>query len=212
MILVDTGVWIDYFGGTRTPQTDWLDDHLAVRRFLVGDLVLAEVLQGCRTDRQFDTLHAALDRFRLLSIVDGQVAVAAARHYRTLRALGITIRKTIDTLIVNATEAAGLTGLSAQDQLLAALAASYPRSRIILTLGAEGAHYLSAGESFHLPAEPVHAVDTTGAGDTFIGYLLHGIMAQMAPRDAMTRAGKAAALCVMRPGAIDSIPLASEIT
>ncbi|PCG09425.1 VapC toxin family PIN domain ribonuclease [Sphingomonas ginsenosidimutans] len=99
MILVDTGVWIDYFGGIRTPQTDWLDDHLAVRRFLVGDLVLAEVLQGCRTDRQFDTLHAALDRFRLLSIVDGQVAVAAARHYRTLRALGITIRKTIDTLI-----------------------------------------------------------------------------------------------------------------
>ena len=120
--------------------------------------------------------------------------------------------ETIDTLIVNATEAAGLTGLSAQDQLLAALAARYPRSRIILTLGAEGAHYLSAGEFFYLPAEPVHAVDTTGAGDTFIGYLLHGIMAQMAPRDAMTRAGKAAALCVMRPGAIDSIPLASEIT
>ena len=117
----------------------------------------------------------------------------------------------VDMLVVNQTEAAGLTGLSAPDQLLAALAERCPRARIVLTLGAEGAHYLSAEESFHLAAEPLQAVDTTGAGDTFIGYLLHGLTAQMAPRDAMARAGKAAALCVMRPGAMDSIPLASEI-
>ncbi|KTT76121.1 type II toxin-antitoxin system VapC family toxin [Sphingomonas endophytica] len=99
MILVDTGVWIDYFGGTRTPQSDWLDNHLSSRRFLVGDLVLLEVLQGCRTDRQFDTLQTALGGFRRITIVDDGVAVAAAYNYRTLRALGITIRKTIDTLI-----------------------------------------------------------------------------------------------------------------
>ncbi|HCK53383.1 MAG TPA: ribokinase, partial [Planctomycetaceae bacterium] len=101
----------------------------------------------------------------------------------------------VDMLVVNQTEAAGLTGLSAPDQLLAALAERCPRARIVLTLGAEGAHNLSAEESFHLAAEPVQAVDTTGAGDTFIGYLLHGLTAQMAPRDATARAGKAAALC-----------------
>ncbi|WP_294197194.1 PIN domain nuclease [uncultured Sphingomonas sp.] len=99
MILVDTGVWIDYFGGNRTPQSDWLDSHLSSRRFLVGDLVLLEVLQGCRTDRQFATLHAALENFRQFAIIDRDVPLAAARNYRTLRALGITIRKTIDTLI-----------------------------------------------------------------------------------------------------------------
>jgi predicted nucleic acid-binding protein len=99
VILVDAGVWIDYFGGTRTPQTDWLDAHLPRRRFLIGDVVLAEVLQGCRTDRQFRTLRTALAGFRGVAIVDQDVALAAARNYRALRALGITIRKTIDTLI-----------------------------------------------------------------------------------------------------------------
>jgi predicted nucleic acid-binding protein len=99
VILVDAGVWIDYFGGTRTPQTDWLDTHLSRRRFLVGDLILAEVLQGCRTDRQFDTLRTALAGFRGVAIVDDVVALQAARNYRALRARGITIRKTIDTLI-----------------------------------------------------------------------------------------------------------------
>ncbi len=99
MILVDTGVWIDYFGGSRTPQSDWLHDRLSVRRFAVGDLILAELLQGCRTERQFDTLRAALGDFQRLAIVDEEVALAAARNYRTLRARGITVRKTTDTLI-----------------------------------------------------------------------------------------------------------------
>ena len=117
----------------------------------------------------------------------------------------------VDMLVVNETEAAGLTSLSAPDRLLGALADRCPRARIVLTRGAEGAHYRSAQESFHLPATPVQAIDTTGAGDTFIGYLLHGLSVQMAPPDAMARAGKAAALCVTRPGAMDSIPLASEI-
>ncbi|MEH3104275.1 MAG: PIN domain nuclease [Sphingomonas phyllosphaerae] len=99
MILVDSGVWIDYFGGARTLQTEWLDAQLSRRRFLIGDLILVEVLQGCRTDRQFETLRTALGSFRSIPIVDDVVALQAARNYRTLRARGITIRKTIDTLI-----------------------------------------------------------------------------------------------------------------
>ncbi|MBB6503475.1 hypothetical protein F4693_000428 [Sphingomonas endophytica] len=99
MILVDSGVWIDYFGGGRTAQAEWLDAQLSRRRFLIGDLILVEVLQGCRTDRQFETLRTALAKFRSMPIVDADVALQAARNYRALRALGVTIRKTIDTLI-----------------------------------------------------------------------------------------------------------------
>lgn len=99
MILVDTGVWIDYFGGVPTRSAAWLDSNLRARRFCVGDLMLMEVLQGCRTDRQFNQLRTSLREFPVVRIVDQDIAVQAARNYRLLRSLGITIRKTIDTLI-----------------------------------------------------------------------------------------------------------------
>ena len=113
----------------------------------------------------------------------------------------------VDLLIVNETEATGLAGASEP----AALAALCPRAQIALTLGAAGVQYRSPSEEFHLPAPQVEAVDTTGAGDTFIGYFLQGLTADMTARDAMTRAVQAAALCVTRPGAMDSIPAADEV-
>ena len=113
----------------------------------------------------------------------------------------------VDLLIVNETEATALAGASS----LAALAARYPRAQIALTLGAAGAQYRSPTEAFHLPAPHVEAVDTTGAGDTFIGYFLAGLAADMTAHEAMTRAVQAAALCVTRPGAMDSIPAAAEL-
>ena len=113
----------------------------------------------------------------------------------------------VDLLIVNEIEAAGLAGAST----LAALAARCPRAQIALTLGAAGAQYRSPTEEFHLPAPPVEAIDTTGAGDTFIGYFLQGLTADMTARAAMARAVQAAALCVTRPGAMDSIPAAAEL-
>ena len=113
----------------------------------------------------------------------------------------------VDLLIVNETEASGLASASE----LAALAALCPSAQIALTLGAAGAQYRSPTEEFHLPAPQVEAVDTTGAGDTFIGYFLQGLTVDMTARDAMARAVQAAALCVTRPGAMDSIPTANEI-
>ena len=110
-------------------------------------------------------------------------------------------------LVVNEIEAAGLAGAST----LAALAARCPRAQIALTLGAAGAEYRSRTEEFHLPAPPVEAIDTTGAGDTFIGYFLQGLTADMTARAAMAQAVQAAALCVTRPGAMDSIPAAAEL-
>jgi hypothetical protein len=99
MILVDSSVWIDYFNGTLTPQTDFLDNFLGSQPLLVGDLILAEVLQGFRQDRDFEVARSALLRFDPVPILSVSRAVKSAQNFRTLRKKGITVRKTIDCLI-----------------------------------------------------------------------------------------------------------------
>lgn len=99
MILVDSSVWIDYFRGIVSPQTDKLDALLGNEPLLVGDLILAEVLQGFVAERDFNNAKRLFDSFDLIEIGGRDVALQAARNFRTLRAMGITVRKTIDTLI-----------------------------------------------------------------------------------------------------------------
>ena len=100
MIAVDTSVWIDRFARRTTIQTKAADAFLLDEQLLVvGDLVLTEVLQGTRDAAQFAMIHRKLSVFEQLTIVDARVAIEAARLYQLLRARGITIRKTIDTLI-----------------------------------------------------------------------------------------------------------------
>lgn len=99
MLLVDSSVWIDYFNGAITPETDYLHAALAQREILVGDIILAEVLQGFRSDADFEAAQRALGRFRQVTMLDLGLAVQSARHYRALRKLGITVRKTIDCFI-----------------------------------------------------------------------------------------------------------------
>ena len=55
MILVDSSVWIDYFTGLANKQTDTLDKILGVSPVAIGDLILAEVLQGFRSDKEYKT-------------------------------------------------------------------------------------------------------------------------------------------------------------
>lgn len=99
MILVDSSVWIDYLRGIRTPQADRLDSLLGVAPLAIGDLILTEVLQGCASDREFDEVRRTLSALELVVLGGADVAIEAARNYRTLRALGVTVRKTIDTVI-----------------------------------------------------------------------------------------------------------------
>ena len=99
MILVDSSVWIAYFNGQRTPQTDYLDAILGAEEIVVGDIILAEILQGFRDDRDFDAARDALGRFSLVAMLDPNLAVQSARNYRRLRRLGITVCKTIDCFI-----------------------------------------------------------------------------------------------------------------
>jgi predicted nucleic acid-binding protein len=99
VILVDSSVWIDFFRGRSTPQSDRLDALLATEPVLIGDLMLTEVLQGFATDRDFDRALDLLSRLDRVDIGGEAVAVEAARNFRRLRAAGVTVRKTIDTLI-----------------------------------------------------------------------------------------------------------------
>ena len=99
MILVDSSVWIDFFRGSRTPQAEKLDVLLGTTRIAVGDLILAEVLQGVRDEREFQQVRRTLDSFEQVDLVGREIAVQAAKNFRKLRDLGFTVRKTIDTLI-----------------------------------------------------------------------------------------------------------------
>lgn len=99
MILVDSSVWIDYFRGSITPQTDRLDALLGSEPVAIGDLILAEVLQGFATDRDFNKALKLLTSLTVVELGGRDVAIQAARNFRALRSLGVTVRKTIDTLI-----------------------------------------------------------------------------------------------------------------
>lgn len=99
MILVDSSVWIDFFRGTQSPQVDQLDALLGNEQLAIGDLILAEVLQGFGSERDFNQARKTLDAFSVVELGGKVIAVQAARNFRALRALGITVRKTIDTII-----------------------------------------------------------------------------------------------------------------
>ena len=99
MILVDSSVWVDYFRGVDTAEADKLDTFLGVEQVITGDLILTEVLQGFVSEREFNQGRKLLASLPTIPLVGEEIAVQAARNFRKLRTLGITIRKTIDTLI-----------------------------------------------------------------------------------------------------------------
>jgi len=101
MILVDTSVWIDYFNGEVTGQTDTLDALLGTESLGIGDLILAEVLQGFRLDRDFRRAKELLTSLSLFEMLGVENAVRSAENYRVLRKRGITIRKTADVIIAS---------------------------------------------------------------------------------------------------------------
>ena len=99
MILVDSSVWIDYLRGSATPQAEKLDALLGVVPLAIGDLILTEVLQGCATDKEFNAVKRTLGALDFVVLGGEDVAIEAARNFRKLRALGLTVRKTIATVI-----------------------------------------------------------------------------------------------------------------
>ena len=108
MILVDSSVWIDYLRGDSTPQVEMLDALLGNEPLAMGDLILAEVLQGFQSEREFNQAKQLLLSFEMVEIVGKDIAIQAARNFRTLRGHGITVRKTVDTLIATRCVHSGL--------------------------------------------------------------------------------------------------------
>jgi predicted nucleic acid-binding protein len=102
MVLADTSVWIDYFNGISTWQTDRLDLLLDTEPVVVGDLILTEVLQGFRIDTDFRKAQAFLAELPFCELGGYAVCLQAARNYRILRAKGVTVHKTIDVIIATA--------------------------------------------------------------------------------------------------------------
>jgi predicted nucleic acid-binding protein len=99
MLVVDTTVWVDYFNGQINPETDYLDQILTKEEVLVGDLILAETLQGFRDGREFELAQSSLARFEQVEMLNFGLARQSAQNYRALRKKGITVRKTIDCII-----------------------------------------------------------------------------------------------------------------
>lgn len=99
MILVDSSIWVDYFNGAATPHTEKLDHLLSAELLAIGDLILAEVLQGFDHERDFRAAQKMLTALTVVELGGKEIAIQAAKNFRTLRGLGITIRKTIDVVI-----------------------------------------------------------------------------------------------------------------
>ena len=99
MVIVDTSVLVDFINGVTNPETEWLDLRLDQQRFGLTTLILVEVLQGFREERDAAQVHSELHEFEIIEMHDVDLAVDAARNYRHLRNTGRTVRKTVDLLI-----------------------------------------------------------------------------------------------------------------
>ncbi|MCW8927147.1 MAG: PIN domain nuclease [Xanthomonadales bacterium] len=99
MIFVDSSVWIDYFNGAETAETDYLDSILGKEPVALGDLVLIEVLQGFKRDRDYTAAKELLTSLAVFTLGGQEMALRSAHNFRLLRKQGVTVRKTIDVLI-----------------------------------------------------------------------------------------------------------------
>ena len=102
MVLPDTSVWVDYFRGVSNWQTDRLDFLLSSEPVGVGDLILTGVLQGFRRDSNFRKVQRYFGYMPFYQLGGYDICLQAARNYRVLRSKGVTVRKTIDVIIVTA--------------------------------------------------------------------------------------------------------------
>ena len=101
MILVDSSVWIDYFSGNDTAEADFLDHILGNRAVAIGDLILTEVLQGFRHEKDYKIAKSLLEELTMFELLGKKMAIKSADNFRKLRKKGITIRKTADVIIAS---------------------------------------------------------------------------------------------------------------
>jgi len=99
VILVDTSIWVDYFNGKDSKHTDTLDAALVEGTVVIGDLILLEILQGFRTDKDYQRAKTTLGTLEQFEMFGHSMVIKCATNYRGLRKKGITIRRTTDVII-----------------------------------------------------------------------------------------------------------------
>jgi len=99
LIFVDSSVWVDYFNGRQSAETDHLDSLLGKEPVGLGDVVLIEVLQGFKSDHDYGIAKDLLTSLSIFTLGGQEIAIRSADNFRLLRKKGITVRKTIDVLI-----------------------------------------------------------------------------------------------------------------
>lgn len=101
MILADTSIWIDFFNGKITPETNFLDNALADSNVIIGDLIVLEILQGIRNDKDYIKTQKALETLEQFELFGTSMVTECANNFRLLRKKGLTIRKTTDLIIAS---------------------------------------------------------------------------------------------------------------
>jgi len=99
MILVDSSVWIDFFNGAVNDETDKLNEIFGLEEVVIGDLILTEVLQGFKNDKDYKIAKDVLTSLTIHELIGKKIAIKSADNFRKLRKKGITIRKTADVII-----------------------------------------------------------------------------------------------------------------
>jgi len=120
----------------------------------------------------------------------------------------------VSALVVNEVEGAALAGLecgASYEDVMEVLSNRWSSCEVVMTVGGDGAYYSFQGQSLKVPAVKTCVVDTTAAGDTFMGYFLASRLNGLNAEDSLKRASFASSITVSRPGAMDSIPFASEV-
>ena len=184
------------YGGTNRQITESYADEV-LSHFAAGDVL---VLQNEINNMPYIMKKAHERGLR--------IAFNAAPYGQEI--LGYPL-ETVTWLIVNEIEGAGLSGKTDFDEIAGTLMQKYPGMGIMLTMGKSGCLYKRADETVRLGACHVDAVDTTAAGDTFIGYFVRGILQGLSMKDTLRQATVASAIAVTRPGAGDSVPAIDEV-
>ncbi|GAB3027144.1 ribokinase [Bowmanella dokdonensis] len=181
-------------GTNRALSADWIDRQLATA--VSGDWLLMQ------NETNLIRETAALARKRGLKVAFNPAPMD--------KDLTLALLEKLDLLIVNEVELQDLTGTDELETALVQIRQQAPELAVLVTLGAKGACYQDPQQREQVSACPVQAVDTTAAGDTFIGFFLASRVQGAAISDSLKLAGAAAALCVSRPGAIPAIPTRQE--
>lgn len=179
------------FGGANHRVTPQMIDQ-ALAPFSAGDwLILQNEIAGVRE------LLAKARAKRMITVLNPSPCNAALSAYPL---------DLVDWFILNEGEARQLAGDVGEPELLDALSAKFPAARFVLTLGSRGSIYHDGAKVHHQSSFPVQAVDTTAAGDTFLGYFIGSLVQGSSVPGALKRAAAAAALAVTQQGAAPSIP------